>query len=70
MTSMVDCVLRTEHPCPEPDDVHGRLRFENGQRWSQQQQQFSSLATVTPTTTPSALTLVGYVCMGTTRYVG
>ena len=29
MTSMVYCVLRTEHPCPQPDDVHGLLRCEN-----------------------------------------
>ena len=23
MTCMVQCVLRTEHPCPDPNDVHG-----------------------------------------------
>ena len=23
MTSMVDCVLRTKHPCPQPDDANG-----------------------------------------------
>ena len=29
MTSMVYCVVRTEHPCPQPNDVHGLLRCEN-----------------------------------------
>ena len=29
MTFVVYCVLRTEHPCPQPSDVHGLVRFEN-----------------------------------------
>ena len=28
MTSMVYCAWRTEHPCPQPNYVHGLLRLE------------------------------------------